>query len=198
MLDDYPKEVELRDGEIATLRIITREDENRVLMFFLTIPEEERNFLRFDVTERESLEEWFAGPQWGEVFPLTAEINGRIVAVAVLRGYRTPWYAHIGEFWMIVGENNRGLGLGRILASDMFTMAGELGMEKISAEVRADNLGAIKIFKQMGYVHEGILTDHIKDASGTTHDLIIMSCNIKEYWRRLSSNQTTEVTNRGA
>jgi L-amino acid N-acyltransferase YncA len=189
MLDDYPKEVELRDGEIATLRIISREEEDHLIMFFLTIPEDERNFLRYDVTERENLESWFGGPQWNEVFPIMAEINGRIVGVAVLKGYRTPWFAHIGEFWMLVGENWRGLGLGRVLASEQFNLARELGMEKLSAELRADGLGAIKIFKQLGYVHEGILTDYIKDTRGQTHDLLIMGCKIKDYWQKLSDSQ---------
>jgi RimJ/RimL family protein N-acetyltransferase len=189
MLDDFPKEVELKDGELVNLRIITREDEDRLLMFFLTIPESERNFLRFDLTERENLDSWFAGPGWGEVFPVLAEINGRPVAVAVLKGYRTPWFAHIGESWMLVGEHMRSLGLGRILASELFGLAAELGMEKISAEVRADNLGAIKIFKQMGYIHEGILSDYIKDADGTTHDLVIMGCKTRDYWQRLRDNQ---------
>jgi len=189
MLDDYPKEIDLRDGQIATLRVLHQEDEDRLIMFFLTILEDERNFLRYDVTERESLESWFGGPRWNEVFPIGAEINGRIVGVAVLKGYRTQWFAHIGEFWMLVGENTRGLGLGRILASELFNLARNLGMEKLSAELRADQLVAIKIYKQLGYVHEGILTDYIKDAKGVTHDMLIMGCKIKDYWQRLSDSQ---------
>lgn len=186
MIDDYPKHLEIRDKNKITLRIVRREDEDRLLLFFLSIPEDERNFLRYDLTDRDALAGWYGGPHWEEFFPLIAELDGRIVGVSVLRGYRTPWVTHVGEFWMIVERRFRGIGLGRVLANEMFALGAELGMEKLSAEMRADHLGAIKIFKQMGYSHEGVLTNYIKDQEGQTHDLIIMACNIKEYFRRLS------------
>lgn len=187
MLDDFPKRIMLRSGQAVKLRILTEQDAENIVLFFLTVPEHERNFLRYDVTDREALKGWFGGPNWEEVFPVAAEIDGNIVGVSVLQGYRTPWFAHIGVFWMVVHQDMRGRGLGRILANEMFALAGELGMEKLSAEVRADHLAAIKIFKQMGYQHEGALTDYIKDQDGQTHDLLIMACNIKEFFRRLSA-----------
>ena len=187
MIDDYPKLVELRNKNIVTLRIVTREDEDRILNFFSSIPEDERNFLRYDVTEREAIQGWFAGPYWEDFFPLMAEIEGKIVGVGVLHGHRTPWITHIGEFWMMVAGYLRGYGLGRILANEMFSLGAELGMEKMAAEMRADQLSAIRIFRQMGYSHEGVLVNYIKDPDGQTHDLIIMGCNIKDYFQRLSS-----------
>jgi L-amino acid N-acyltransferase YncA len=186
MLDDFPKKLPLRNGQDITLRILTQKDAAAIVLFFLTVPEEERNFLRYDVTDMEALKGWFGGPNWEEVFPVAAVLDGDIVGIAVLQGYRTAWFAHIGNFWMIVNQDLRGRGLGRIMANEMFTLAAELGMEKLSAEVRADHLYAIRIFKQMGYQHEGALTDYIKDQDGQTHDLLIMACNIKEFFRRLS------------
>jgi len=187
MIDDYPKLVELRDRRNATLRIATREDEERLVRFFELIPENERNFLRYDVTDGEALDGWFGGPNWEDVFPLVAEVNNRIVGVGILQSYRTPWVSHVGEFWMVVAQNVRSSGLGRILANEMFGLAAELGMEKVGAEVRADYPAALKIFTQMGFLHEGVLTDYIKDQSGQTHDLIIMACNIKDYFQRLEA-----------
>jgi RimJ/RimL family protein N-acetyltransferase len=187
MIDDYPKQIQLRNKNSVTLRILNRADEDRLMLFFLSIPENERNFLRYDLTDREALQGWYGGPHWEEIFPLVAEQAGRIIGVGVLRGYRTPWVAHVGEFWMIVDPLVRGTGLGRALANEMFSLASELGMEKLAAEMRADHLSAIKIFKQMGYSHEGVLTNYIKDQDGQTHDLIIMACNIKEYFRRLNT-----------
>ncbi|MEI6044738.1 MAG: GNAT family N-acetyltransferase [Chloroflexota bacterium] len=184
MIDDYPSKLELRDKRIVTIRIATREDEERLVLFFLAIPEYERNFLRYDVTDHDGLQGWFAGPSWEDFFPLIAEIEGCIVGVGVLRGYRTPWITHNGEFWMIVSPNLRGFGLGRILANEMFGLATELGMEKLLAEMRADHLFAIKIFKQLGYSEEGMLTNYVKDQDGQTYDLVIMACNVKDYLRR--------------
>jgi RimJ/RimL family protein N-acetyltransferase len=187
MIDDYPSQIELRDKRIATLRIATREDEDPLILFFLSIPEYERNFLRYDVTDREALQGWFAGPGWEDFFPLIAKIDGRIAGVGALRGYRTPWITHNGEFWMLVSPSFRGYGLGRILANEMFGLATELGMEKLIAEMRADHLFGIKIFKQLGYTDEGMLTNYIKDQDGQTYDLIIMACNVKDYYRRLNA-----------
>ncbi len=185
MLDDYPKEIELRDGENAIIRIATHDDETRLALFFLSVPEDQRDFLEYDLSDQESLQGWFGGPHWEEAFPMLAEVNGRIVAVALLKTYRVPWYSHVGETWMIVHENMRGLGLGRIMASEIGGLALDLGIEKIKSEVRADALSAIKILKQIGYVHEGILTDYVKDNQGQTHNVAIMSCNIKDYFQRL-------------
>lgn len=189
MLDEYPKQIELRDSQKAILRILTQEDEDRLLMFFLTLPEDDRNFLHYDVTDRETLEGWFGGPRWEEIFPLVAEVGGRIAGVAVLRGYRTRWSAHIGSGWVMVGPTWRSLGLGRILMNEMCELASELGIEKLLSEVRADHLSAIRIFKQMGYVHEGMHTDYIKDSEGRKYDLMLLACDIKDYWRRLEEGQ---------
>jgi L-amino acid N-acyltransferase YncA len=185
MLDDYPKEVELRDGENAVIRIATREDESRLALFFLSIPEDQRDFLHYDLSDQESLQGWFGGPHWEEAFPLVAEVDGRIVAVSLLKSYRVPWYSHVGEAWMLVHENMRGLGLGRIMAGEIIGLALELGIEKLRAEVRADAMGAIKILKQLGYTHQGVLTDYVRDNTGQTHDLAILSCNTRDYYRSL-------------
>ena len=193
MLDDYPKEVELRDGENANIRIATRADETRLVLFFLSIPEEERDFLPYDLADQESLQGWFGGPNWEEAFPLIAEVDGRIVGAALLKCYRVSWRQHVGDTWMMVHENMRGLGLGRILQSEVFSMALELGVTKITAQVRADSLGALRVLKQLGYAHEGILTDIIKDNEGQTHDLALMACDLKEYFRRQEENPQEET-----
>ena len=189
MLDEYPKEFELRDGQNVVIRVLTKDDEDRALMFFLTISESDRNFMHYDVTDRETLEGWFGGPNWKEVFPIVAEVGGRIAGIGVVHGYRTRWLSHIGNAWIMVGDDWRGLGIGRILATQIFTLASELGLEKLLAEMRADHLSAIRVFKQMGYIHEGVHTDYIKDSDGHTHDLVLMACNIKDYWRNLQETQ---------
>ncbi len=185
MLDDFPKEVELRDGENATIRIATREDESRLALFFLSVPEDERDFLPYDLSDQRNLQGWFGGPNWEEAFPIIAQVDNRIVAVALLKSYRVPWFSHVGETWMVVHENIRGLGLGRILASELVGLGRELGMEKLRAELRADAFGAIKILEQIGFVQEGVLSAFVKDNQGKTHDLAILSCDTQNYFRLL-------------
>lgn len=194
MLDDYPKELELRDGQNAVIRVAQREDRTRLVLFFVGIPEEERDFMLYDPTEEENLEGWFGGPNWEDIFPLIAEVNGRIAAVALLKGYRVSWRNHVGDFWMIVHENWRGIGLGRIIATEIFGLAAELGVKKLISEVRADAFGAIRILKQMGYIHEGVLSDMIREENGQSYDLAIMTCNVDNIIQARQSDNELETS----
>jgi L-amino acid N-acyltransferase YncA len=180
MLDDYPKELELRDGENALIRVATRDDELRLALFFVSIPEDQRDFLPYDLSEQESLQGWFGGPNWEDAFPLVAEVDSRIVAVSLLKTFRVPWYSHVGEAWMLVHENMRGLGLGHIMGTELNSLAHDLGIEKLKTQVRADSPEAVKVLRQLGFEHEGILTDYIKDSQGQLHDLAILSCNTSD------------------
>ncbi len=192
MLEDYPKEIELRDGENVIIRIAQHEDETSLVLFFLSIPENQRDFIPYDLAEQENLVGWFGGPNWEEAFPLVAEVGGRIVGVGLLKGYRVQWRQHVGDCWMIVHENMRGLGLGRILASELFSMAHELGMYKLKAELRGDAHSALKVLLALGYIQEGVLTEYIRDNEGHFHDISILSCDLPEYFRRLKEAKPAE------
>jgi RimJ/RimL family protein N-acetyltransferase len=195
MLDDYPKELELRDGQNTVLRVAQREDRTSLVLFFVGISEEERDFLLYDVSEEENLEGWFGGPNWEEAFPIVAEVGGRIMGIGFLKGFRVPWRQHVGEFWMMIHPNMRGVGLGRIIANEIFNLAAELGIEKLTCEVRAEAMAAIKILKQIGYVHEGVLSGMIKDDTGETHDLAIMSCDVHKAINLRQAKSTQEANN---
>ena len=90
-------------------------------------------------------------------------------------------------------ESWRGLGLGRIISTEIFSLATELGLEKLLAEMRSDHLEAIRIFKQMGYTQEGIRTDYIKEADGHTYDLVLLGCNIHDYWQILGKKPPSQA-----
>jgi hypothetical protein len=49
MLRDYPKEVTIKSGEKVILRPMVKEDEQKLLKFFLGFPEEDRLFLKNDM-----------------------------------------------------------------------------------------------------------------------------------------------------
>jgi hypothetical protein len=58
MLRDYPKEVTIKSGEKVILRPMVKEDEQKLLKFFLGLPEEDRLFLKNDVTDPKVIESW--------------------------------------------------------------------------------------------------------------------------------------------
>ena len=51
-LDKYPLHVSLRDGTEVLVRPVARNDDLRLQKFFLTIPEEERLFIKQPITDR--------------------------------------------------------------------------------------------------------------------------------------------------
>ena len=58
MLEDFPKKLTLPDGAGLTLRAMTRDDQYELYSFFIGLSEEDRRFLRNDVTDRKLIEKW--------------------------------------------------------------------------------------------------------------------------------------------
>ncbi len=44
MLEEYPKEITLQDGFICILRPMTRDDQDAIYRFFISLPEEDRRY----------------------------------------------------------------------------------------------------------------------------------------------------------
>jgi len=63
----------------------------------------------------------------------------------------------IGELESVaVAENLRGRGIGRALVSAVVDWARNNAAERVDLEVRASNSGAIKLYEQAGFLHEGV------------------------------------------
>ena len=67
------------------------------------------------------------------------------------------------------------VGLGHVLAETIFALAVRLGLEKIIAQMMADQEGAIRVFELLGFNVEATLRNHVKDRYGHKHDLIVMA-----------------------
>lgn len=67
-----------------------------------------------------------------------------------------PWAKHLGEFGMIVLQEYWNQGIGRNLLSEMERFALQIGVCRIEAKVRANNLRAIHLYQSAGYKIEGI------------------------------------------
>src|SRR3970040_1934176 len=80
----FPKEAVLRGGSRVLLRSLEDGDEQALLDFFLRIPEEERFFLKEDVTAPEVVDRWVRERDFRRALALVAMDGPRIVADAVL------------------------------------------------------------------------------------------------------------------
>jgi L-amino acid N-acyltransferase YncA len=170
----YPREVQLAQGSV-TLRLMARGDRDAILAFARNLPPHDLLFLRLDITTPEGVDQWIANIEQGRTTTVLAEAGGAIAGYASVHHNETMWNRHIGEIRVIVSSQYRKHGLGRRLTDEVFTIAKELGLSKITAQMTPDQRGARATFERLGFQPEALLADFVVDRDGTTHDLLIMT-----------------------
>lgn len=171
---DYPRTVALSDGSSATLRLMTAKDGKAVLAFAQALPEDDLLFLRSDITNPDVVEQWVENIGAGRTVSVLAEVNGQMAGYASLHFTDVTWQRHVGEIRIQVGSRYRSLGLGRQLAAEVFAVAREAGLRKITAQMTPDQKGAIATFERLGFQPEALMQDFVIDRGGRTRDLIVM------------------------
>ena len=81
---------------------------------------------------------------------------------------------------MVVSTDVRGLGVGRMLSQETFALALGAGLEKLSVQMTVDQQGAIALFEGLGFKAEALLRDHVRDASGQKHDIVVLGHNVAQ------------------
>lgn len=185
MLNDYPKEFTLKKGQKVTLRPMVKEDKDKLYEFFKNLPEKDRHVLKDDVAKQETIEYWVQNLNYDRVLPLVAEWEGKIVGDATLHRPLHGWQRHVGEIRVVVAKDFRRLGLASILCMEIFGIALKAGLDKIVAEMMADQKEAVRVFQKLGFVKEAILGQHVMDMMGKKHDLLIMTCNVSELMEQM-------------
>ncbi len=176
----YPWTTTVKNKQI-TFRLFGRDDKDAALKFALELPEEDLLFLTFDITEPTAMEEWVKSIERGQAVTVLAEINSRFVGYGSLSYNQLQWTRHLGEIRLMVSRDQRGLGLGKLLVNEVFVIAQELGLQKLVAQMAAEQQGAIQVFEHLDFKAEALLPDHVIDRADRTHDLIIMSHDISGF-----------------
>jgi L-amino acid N-acyltransferase YncA len=171
----YPKTIKLKDGSEVLLRLMDREDQDRLLEFFRGIPEAERVFLREDLTRPEAMEARFRALERGRLIDVIAEVNDRIVGDATLQRRATHWLQHVAEVHVVVDAARRRVGLAHNLLYELFDLAREGGIETLLAEMMSEQEAAIRLFERLGFKDEAIFRGLVKDLHGKKRDLVIMT-----------------------
>jgi RimJ/RimL family protein N-acetyltransferase len=184
-LGEFPKTIRLRDGTPVILRPLVPTDEPALLGFFRRLPPEDRQFLRDDVTRAEIVRAWCHAPDFDRVLPILAEHDGRIVGDATLHRHPVGWMRHLGEIRVTTDPFVRRRGLASVLAREIFYLALQAGLDKMVAEVAADQLPAAKVFEKLGFRREARLAGQIVDLQGRRHDLLVLSTDIPALMQRL-------------
>ena len=179
ILEEYPKEIELKHGLICVLRPLESSDEGTFHQFFLAVPEQERMFIKHRVTEPEVIREWCRNIDLGRNLPLLAIADGRIVGDATLHQQLGGWKRHIGRVSVLVHPQYRGRGLARALVSDVIEIARRIGLEKVEAEFIGGQETAIKMFGLLGFAPLLRIPDYVKDMQAIAHDYVLMGLDLE-------------------
>lgn len=179
------KNVTLRDGSTVTVRRMQPDDVQRSFEFFCSLPEEDRKYLRVDVTRRDLVERRTLELDERRVVRVVAEHDGEIVADGSLELEGHGWGNNVAEVRLIVARQWQRFGLGTVVARELFHLASQHRVDRIVARLMRPQVGAHRIFKRLGFHEEFLIPEQIRDQSGVWQDLIIMRCPLDDLWREL-------------
>ena len=180
----YPKAPSLRDGSRVTIRPLDSSDESALLQFFLAVPEDERYFLKEDVTSPQVIGRWVTDMDYSRALPLVALVDGSIVANAVLIRRRGNSRSHIGEIRLVVAPEWRNRGLGTMLIRELCDIADDGDLEKVLFEVVADvEKEALKAAEWLGFLRVGTIEGAARDQSGQHHDVILLAMPLGKWYQ---------------
>ncbi len=179
------KHVKLRDESEVLIREMTRKDLAGSLAFFESLSEEDRTYLRRDVTKNEVVARRIREAERGAARRLVAMAGDQIVADGSLELSGEEWKNHIGELRLIIARPYRRKGLGIRMARELFLLAASARVEEIVVRMMRPQKAARSIFRKLGFRQEVILPDYVRDLSGTKQDMILMRCDLEGLWREM-------------
>lgn len=177
-MDYAGKTFKLKNGAKIDLRLMNEDDFERSYRFFNNLPEQDKTYLRVDVSDPEIVRARMKTSPLENVFRIVAVHEDQIVADASLKWPEFGWMSHVGEIRLIISRQFRRLGLASILYREMFIQAAKKRLEKIEVQMMPRHVGARRCVEKLGFREEGVLTNFVKDGESNTHDLIIMSTDI--------------------
>ncbi|MBI5285289.1 MAG: GNAT family N-acetyltransferase [Chloroflexi bacterium] len=176
----YPRQARL-DKKTLELRLMDASHRDELIAFAHELPRQDILFLRMDITDPRNVDEWIKNVEAGRTITVLAYDGEKLAGYASLHHNEVLWTRHVGEVRTIVGSGYRGIRLGARLAEEMFAIAKELGLKKITAQMTSDQKGARATFERIGFRPEALLADHVIDNEGRTHDMLIMSYDIEGF-----------------
>ncbi len=179
VLQKIPKEIRLKDGSRYKSRPLRKDDEKAFHEFFLSVPAQERMFIKHRVTELEVIRDWCQNIDLGRNLPLLAVVNGKIIASATLHQQLGGWKRHIGRVSVLVHPEHRGRGVASSMVSEIIDIARNIGLEKVEAEFIGGQEAAIKMFAMLGFSNLLRLENYVKDMQAISHDYVLMGLDLK-------------------
>lgn len=169
---------DIASGQV-TLRPMQRSDAEAMRAFAETVPAHDLLFLQRDIRKAKVVDAWLDQIASGLISSMVAQDGaGAILGCTALVRDELSWSPHVGEIRIVISTQSRGGGLGRLLASECVQAARVGGVEKLFVRMTPDQQAAMRVFEDLGFQPEALLREHVRDADGRTHDILILALNL--------------------
>lgn len=179
--NDIPHNELKADGRTIRLRYMAPGDAEGVLAFAKSLSAHDLLFLNRDIRNPKVIDAWLDQIEQGLIRSLVAVEGDTVVGCNAMVRDELSWSPHVADIRILVSEDCRGLGLGRLLALHTLHRARVDGVRKLTVRMTPDQGGALKLFEEMGFRPEALLRDHVRDADGETHDLAVMALDVDRH-----------------
>lgn len=176
LLEDYPKEVILKDGTGVTLRPLKDGDEDALFKMFRRLSVDDLWFLNHDVSDPGMIAEWINNLDPNRVISIVALMEGRIVGNAVLMMKRYGAKSHIGKVRISVDPGFRDRRLGTWMLLDLVNISMAMGLQMLVMRLVQDrDASIINSVRKLDFIEEAVLKNYLIGGGGQTHNLVIMT-----------------------
>jgi len=168
------KEVFLQNGEKVKIKRAVREDfsiEN-YKFFYLWLMKVEK-FLYFSPDLRRLERDWkiFLDGMNNKIILVALNDSNKIIGECEVIRYKSPKVSHVGTLGIAIHPSYQKLGLGTALVKLMEELAKKEGIKKIELSVIEGNIGAMKLFKNLGYFEEGVRLNKFRHSEGFRNEI---------------------------
>ena len=145
----YPRAIQ-SDSTSFQLSVMHATDEPDVLRFARSLPPHDMLFMRRDITNAKVLSAWVREIGAENIVSVLARHSGDVVGCAAVVRDARSFSPHVGDLRVLVSPTARAHGLGRALVQEAFLIALSMGLEKVTAQMTADQRAAITVFEDLG------------------------------------------------
>ncbi|MBC8344857.1 MAG: GNAT family N-acetyltransferase [Candidatus Marinimicrobia bacterium] len=174
------KTFRLKNKSLIVIRDLSSDDLDNALAFFSAIPESQRKYFRSDVTDKNHLKDRAKQAESGKIIRRVAETNGEIVGDASLEIETDTWKSSSAYLRMVVPKNHLGKGIQFAMAKDMYDIAHNQKLEKITTKFMRPQKELMDIYTNLGFRMEGVLPDYVHDQEGHEQDMVVMAASLEE------------------
>jgi len=179
VLEKFPFTAKLRDGTSVTIRPLGKRDDAKLHKFLLSVPEEERLFIKQPILDRAIVQQWCKHADYDRNLPLLVLDGQKVIGEATLHQRFGGWKRHIGLITLLTHPEYRGRDVSKILVAELIEIAKHCGLRRLETEVNGERKIALQVLSQFGFSELMHLEDYVLDMKAVTHDYVLLGLDLK-------------------